>query len=97
MTEELLGGLAEKLDPKLVSPIVAWLVHEDCPVTGEVYSAAGGRIARFFIGLTEGYYNPELTLEDVRDHFAEIRNEEGYLVPAGPGDELKALLKHLAG
>ena len=97
MTEELLGGLAEKLDPKLVSPIVAWLVHEDCPVTGEIYSAAGGRIARFFIGLTEGYYNPELTLEDVRDHFAEIRNEEGYIVPAGPGDELKALLKHLAG
>ncbi len=97
MTEELLGGLAEKLDPKLVSPIVAWLVHEDCPVTGEIYSAAGGRIARFFIGLTEGYYNPELTLEDVRDHFGEIRNEEGYIVPAGPGDELKALLKHLAG
>ena len=96
MTEELLGGLAEKLDPKLVSPIVAWLVHEDCPVTGEIYSAAGGRIARFFIGLTEGYYSPELTLEDVRDHFAEIRNEEGYIVPAGPGDELKALLKHLA-
>ena len=97
MTEELLGGLAEKLDPKLVSPIVAWLVHEDCPVTGEIYSAAGGRIARFFIGLTEGYYNPELTLEDVRDHFAEIRDEDGYIVPAGPGDELKALLKHLAG
>ena len=97
MTEELLGGLAEKLDPKLVSPIVAWLVHEDCPVTGEIYSAAGGRIARFFIGLTEGYYNPELTLEDVRDHFAEIRNEEDYIVPAGPGDELKALLKHLTG
>ncbi len=97
MTEELLGGLAEKLDPKLVSPIVAWLVHEDCPVTGEIYSAAGGRIARFFIGLTEGYYNPELTLEDVRDHFGEIRNEQGYIVPAGPGDELKALLKHLAG
>ena len=97
MTEELLGGLAEKLDPKLVSPIVAWLVHEDCPVTGEIYSAAGGRIARFFVGLTEGYYNPELTLEDVRDHFAQIRNEEGYIVPTGPGDELKALLKHLAG
>ena len=97
MTEELLGGLAEKLDPKLVSPIVAWLVHEDCPVSGEIYSAAGGRIARFFIGLTEGYYNPALTLENVRDHFAEIRSEEGYIVPAGPGDELKALLKHLAG
>jgi NAD(P)-dependent dehydrogenase (short-subunit alcohol dehydrogenase family) len=97
MTEELLGGLADKLDPKLVSPIVAWLVHEDCPVTGEIYSAAGGRIARFFIGLTPGYYNPDLTLEDVRDHFDQIRTDEGYIIPAGPGDELKALLGHLAG
>ena len=94
MTEELLGPLADKLDPKLVSPIVAWLVHEDCPVTGEIYSAAGGRIARFFIGLTEGYYNPTLTLEDVRDNFEQIRNEDGYIVPNGPGDEFGQLLKH---
>jgi NAD(P)-dependent dehydrogenase (short-subunit alcohol dehydrogenase family) len=93
MTEELLGPMAEKLDPKLVSPIVAWLVHEDCPVTGEIYSAAGGRIARFFIGLTEGYYDPQLTLEGVRDHFDQIRNEDGYIVPAGTNDELSQLLK----
>ncbi|HEX3539953.1 MAG TPA: SDR family oxidoreductase [Acidimicrobiales bacterium] len=96
MTEDLLGPLAEKLDPALVSPIAAWLVHEDCPVTGEVYSAAGGRIARFFIGLTPGYYNPKLTLEDVRDHFAEIRREDGYTVPTGIADELGDLLKHFS-
>jgi NAD(P)-dependent dehydrogenase (short-subunit alcohol dehydrogenase family) len=96
MTEELLGQLADKLDPKLVSPIVAWLVHEDCPVTGEVYSAAGGRIARFFIGLTEGYYNAELSLEDVRDNFDQIRNEEGYIVPTGPADEFGQLMKHFS-
>src|SRR3954466_425228 len=65
MTEELLGPMAERLDPALVSPIAAWLVHEDCPVSGEIYSAAGGRIARFFIGLTQGYYNEKLSLEDV--------------------------------
>ena len=65
MTEELLGALAEKLDPKLVSPIVAWLVHEDCPVTGEIYSAAGGRIARFFVGLTEGYTIPANSGEEI--------------------------------
>jgi NAD(P)-dependent dehydrogenase (short-subunit alcohol dehydrogenase family) len=96
MTEDLLGALAEKLDPALVSPIAAWLVHEDCPVTGEVYSAAGGRIARFFIGLTPGYYNPDLTLEDVRDHFDEIRREDGYSVPTGIADELTELLKHFS-
>jgi len=96
MTEELFGAVGDKLDPRLVSPIVAWLAHEDCPVTGEVYSAAGGRIARFFIGLTPGYYNPDLTPEDVRDHFEQIRAEEGYSVPGGPNDELRLLLTQLS-
>jgi NAD(P)-dependent dehydrogenase (short-subunit alcohol dehydrogenase family) len=95
MTEELLGNLGDKIKPSLVSPIVAYLAHEDCPVTGEVYSAAGGRIARFFVGLTQGYYNPALTVEDVRDHFAEIRAEDGYIVPASNSDELSLLLKQL--
>ena len=97
MTEELLGAMADNLDPKLVAPIVAWLVHEDCPVSSEIYSAAGGRIARFFIGLTEGYYNANLSLEDVRDHFDQIRDEKGYIVPKGPGDEFAALMKHFRG
>ena len=96
MTEELLGPLAEKLDPSLVSPIVAWLAHEDCPVTGEIYSAAGGRIARMFVGLTNGYYNPELTLEDVRDHFEVIRDEDGYSVPANLTEEMMLTLKALS-
>jgi NAD(P)-dependent dehydrogenase (short-subunit alcohol dehydrogenase family) len=96
MTEDLLGAMAERLDPKLVSPIVAYLAHEDCPVSGEVYSAAGGRIARFFTGLTHGYYKADLTLEDVRDNFETIRDEKDYTVPAGPGDEFVALMKHWA-
>jgi NAD(P)-dependent dehydrogenase (short-subunit alcohol dehydrogenase family) len=96
MTEDILGPLAERLDPALVSPIAAWLVHEECPVSGEIYSAAGGRIARMFVGLTQGWYNPELTLEDVRDHFDDIRDESGYIVPSGPGDEFAQLLQHFS-
>jgi len=93
MTEDLMGAAAAQLDPELVSPIVAWLAHEDVPVTGEIYTVGGGRVARFFIGMTPGYYNPKLTLEDVRDHFDQIRDEAGYTVPSGPGDELGLLLK----
>jgi NAD(P)-dependent dehydrogenase (short-subunit alcohol dehydrogenase family) len=94
MTADLLGPLAERVGPELVSPIVGWLVHEDCPVTGEIYSAAGGRIARYFVGLTPGYYNPALTMEDVRDNFDQIRDETGYIVPGSPGDEFAALTTH---
>ena len=45
MTEDLLGPLVEKIDPELVSPVVAYLASEDCQVTGEIYSVGGGRVA----------------------------------------------------
>jgi NAD(P)-dependent dehydrogenase (short-subunit alcohol dehydrogenase family) len=93
MTEDVMGDLAEKLDPTLVSPVALWLVHPDVPVSGEVYSVAGGRVSRFFIGLTHGWYSPTLTAEDVRDHFDEIRSEEGYTVPSGPIDEYAQLIE----
>jgi NAD(P)-dependent dehydrogenase (short-subunit alcohol dehydrogenase family) len=93
MTEEILGPLVEKLAPELVAPVALWLVHKEVPVTGECYSAAGGRVARFFIGLTEGYYNPALTPEDVRDNFDKVRDETGYIVPATAADEFAQLAK----
>jgi NAD(P)-dependent dehydrogenase (short-subunit alcohol dehydrogenase family) len=92
MTEELLGPLGDQLDPALVSPLVAWLVHEDCPTTGEIFSAGGGCIARFFVGLTPGYYDPSLTAESIRDNWDQVRDESGYEVPFSIQDELKKLL-----
>jgi NAD(P)-dependent dehydrogenase (short-subunit alcohol dehydrogenase family) len=95
MTEDLLGPVADKLEPRLVSPVAAWLVHEECPVTGEVYSVGGGRVARVFVGVTEGWFSPGLTLEDVRDHFEEIRDETAYTVPANIGEEMLLTLERL--
>ena len=97
MTEDLLGPMGDNLAPELISPVVAWLAHEDCPVTGEVYSCGGGMVARFFIGLTTGIYEPELSLEMVRDQFDTIRDEDGYLVPTETGDELRKLLAYFKG
>jgi NAD(P)-dependent dehydrogenase (short-subunit alcohol dehydrogenase family) len=97
MTEELFGAAGDPLDPKLVTPVVAWLASSEVDVTGEVYSVAGGLVARFFIGLTPGYYNPDLTVEDVRDNWAEIRNEDGYTVPDGPNDELQKIFQTVTG
>lgn len=98
MTEDLLGPLVDKLGPEFVTPVVAWLAHEDCPVTGEVYSCGGGHVARVFTGVTQGYTDTEaLTVEDIRDHFDEIRDEDGYMVPANLTEELQATLKALGG
>jgi NAD(P)-dependent dehydrogenase (short-subunit alcohol dehydrogenase family) len=96
MTEELLGAAAEKLHPELVSPVVAWLASEDCSVTGEIFTVAAGRVARFFVGMTQGYFNAGLTPEDVRDHLDQIRDETGYLVPSNSNEENAFLFKMLS-
>ena len=52
--------------PELVAPLVAYLCHEDCPVSGEIYAAGGGRFSRIFIATTEGYVpSGDPTPEDV--------------------------------
>jgi NAD(P)-dependent dehydrogenase (short-subunit alcohol dehydrogenase family) len=96
MTEELLGPVADKLGPEFVTPLVTYLVHESVPVSGEVYSVGGGRVARVFIGVTPGYVDHELSPESVRDHFDQIRAEEGYEVPANLNEEMGLALKALS-
>lgn len=96
MTEDLLGGFGDQLEAESVTPTVIYLSHEDCPVNGEVYSVAGGVVARYFIGLTEGWYQKGHSAEDVRDHFDQIRDETGYIVPEDPSGELQKLLKALS-
>ncbi len=87
----LVGQYLQKLDPAQVAPVVAFLTHRQCPVSGEIYTAGAGHVARFFIGRTKGFYNPSLSVEDVRDHLDEIRDQTGYTVPAGPADEMGEL------
>lgn len=91
------GQYLQKLDPARVAPVAAFLTHRDCPVSGEIYTVGAGHVARFFIGRTRGFFDPELSIEDVRDHLDQIRDESGYTVPGGPGDEMAELFATIAG
>ena len=62
--------------------MAAFLAHEECPVTGEIYAAGFGRFARIFIAQTEGYVSPTPALEDIADHWETINHESEYYVPA---------------
>ncbi len=72
------------MSPDLVAPMVGFLAHESCPVTGEIYTAGAGRFARLFIASTEGYVHatPGPTIEDVAQNWDRINDESGYSVPA---------------
>lgn len=89
--EEVMRPFLDRLDPALVAPVVAYLAHADCPVSGEIYTVGAGHVARFFIGRTRGYHHRSLSVEDVAAHLDQIRDTAGFTEPAGPGDEMAEL------
>ncbi|OBH62769.1 SDR family NAD(P)-dependent oxidoreductase [Mycobacterium sp. E2479] len=89
--DDLVTAYLQRLDPASVAPVAAYLAHRDCPVSGEIYTVGAGHVSRFFIGRTKGFYRPGLSIEDVRDHLDEIRDEAGYTVPGGTADEMSEL------
>jgi len=91
------GPGTDRMQPELVAPMVAFLAHEDCPVTGEIYAAGAGRFARIFIASTDGWVapSPEPTIEDVAANWAAINDEREYYVPADLMSWSVAFMKHL--
>ena len=74
-----------QMEPELVAPMVAFLAHEACPVSGEVYLAGAGRFARIFVAANDGYVHPGAatpTIDDVARNWETINDEAGYYVPA---------------
>lgn len=63
------------MEPELVAPVVGWLAHESCPVTGEMIASMAGRVARMFVAETRGVYRPEWTIEDVAAACAAIHDK----------------------
>jgi NAD(P)-dependent dehydrogenase (short-subunit alcohol dehydrogenase family) len=98
MTTDLLGELATLVSPESVSPMVAYLAHEDCSVNGHVYSVAGGRVARIVVVETQGVVLPENSAEAVRDHLAQIDQPgaKGYHQPTSLDEETTIIAKALA-
>lgn len=66
-----------------VAPMMAYLAHEQCPVTGEIYGAGAGRFTRMFIAENTGYARAEglPTIEEVEQNWAAINDLSEYYVP----------------
>jgi hypothetical protein len=93
MAEGLDTSAYPPMKPEQVAPVVAWLTHERCPVSGEILIAMAGRVARAFAGETPGIYRPEWTIEDVAALADTIRCTDTPLilpvVPSGHLDNLR--------
>jgi NAD(P)-dependent dehydrogenase (short-subunit alcohol dehydrogenase family) len=97
MTENILGDLAARVSPESVSPMVAYLAHEECAANGHFYSVAGGRIARIFVAETRGVVLAENTPEAIQVNLALIDqlDGEGFEQPSSLEDEMTIIAKAL--
>jgi NAD(P)-dependent dehydrogenase (short-subunit alcohol dehydrogenase family) len=81
------------MEPEMVAPIVAFLCHESCDVSGEIYVAMGGRIGRAFIAETPGLYDPAWSIEKVAEKIDAIRDASAPVTfPPLPDGQLEHLL-----
>lgn len=62
----------ENLPPELVSPVVAYLAHEKCAVTGECIEAVGGEVRRIYLAQTSGFTDRNVTPETVAARWEEV-------------------------
>ena len=100
LTESLLGGLADALDPNFVTPLVSYLCSEKCELTHEIFDVGGGRYARIFVGMCSGWTAPKGGVpspDDIFDNIDRIRDQGDYTVPASIADETKAVAAALKG
>ena len=79
---------SRRLDVGHVAATVAWLAHDECTLTGQVLSTAGGRVARFAMRVTDGFDVERLTPEDVREHEAALvlDDDVGVEYPSAAGE-----------
>ena len=98
MTQDILGDLAVKVSPDSVSPLVAFLAHEQCSVNGHVYSVAGGRIARIFVAETHGVVLGQNTAEEIQSKLPliDVMDGERYHLPSSLEEETTIIAKALS-
>lgn len=81
------------MGPELVAPVVGWLAHESCSITGELLVSIAGRVARAFIAETPGVYQPAWSITQVGEQIAAIRDHEDLrvfpVVPSGHVDHIR--------
>ncbi len=68
-----------------------YFAHEECAPTGEIFTVHVGALARAFVGVTAGYYVPDLTTDIVRDRMDEYLQPDGFIVPDQASGEISLL------
>jgi NAD(P)-dependent dehydrogenase (short-subunit alcohol dehydrogenase family) len=89
--EERRRQLRSDFKTEYVAPVVIALAHESCPCTGEVITAIGGHVNRYFVSQTTGItVGDGFTAQEFLDRLPDVWDQEGSLtmglaLPGGRG------------
>jgi NAD(P)-dependent dehydrogenase (short-subunit alcohol dehydrogenase family) len=89
---EIEEAFFKSIEPERVVPLVVFFASSACEVTHHNVSAAAGRFARAFMGLSEGWLagpgGPAPTSDDIAAHYEEISTTEHFTIPMSSYDEI---------
>ena len=101
MTETIFPpDLLEKLDPGLVSPLVAWLCSDACDANGDLFEVGAGLVTRNKWARTGPWMvDPEsdLTIEQIREAWPQIMDLSSVTICPTIQDSLNQFVAHATG
>ena len=87
------------MQPEFMTGLAVYLASDVCQTTHSIYSSLGGRAARAFIGLTDGWYGSRetpSTAEDIAANIDTIRDvSAGFHIPESLPDEYRIVAEHI--
>lgn len=81
LTSEYGKWLRRTMPPEKVCGLAVFLLSEACHVTGEIFAAGGGRVARILLAESEGRFFDDPSAESVRAAMDEIMGETSFFYP----------------
>jgi NAD(P)-dependent dehydrogenase (short-subunit alcohol dehydrogenase family) len=95
-----LSAIHHSMDPGFSTGLAVYLASEACTSAQCIYSSLGGRIARVFVGVTEGWQGSRerpATAEDIAAHIEQIRDlRRGIHTPRSPLNEFRIVAAQTA-
>lgn len=77
------------MSPEMVAPVVAWLAHESCSISGEMLISIAGRVASAFIAESRGVYRDTWSIEDVAERMDAIRNRDAPFIASDHAEHMR--------
>ncbi len=97
----MLTFLKDNFPAEATAPLVAFLAHEDCPVSGECFDTAAGKVNRTVVARNTGFTDASQSIETIAERWHEVMATDDLTVVQGnlvaAGGEVRPYSEYAAG